>query len=75
MKPCPECKSNNIYQYEKLIDSEGAYGPHLLPKLASGWFSSAKILPVVCAECGYIRLFAAKEARHNLDSSENWVKC
>lgn len=47
MKPCPECNSDKVYRYKKTIDAEGGHGPDLLPKLASGWFSSAKFLPVV----------------------------
>jgi predicted nucleic-acid-binding Zn-ribbon protein len=74
MKPCPECGSDNIYRYKKPVDAEGAYGPNLLPKLASGWFSTAKILPVICAECGYTRFFASKETRHNPETSEHWEK-
>lgn len=72
MKPCPECNSKEVYRYKKPIDAEGGYGPDLLPKLASSWYSTAKLIPVVCLECGYIRFYAAKEARHNLESSEHW---
>lgn len=72
MKPCPECDSKNVYRYKEPIAAEGAYGPALLPKLASGWFSTAKFLPVVCLDCGYIRFYAAKETRYNLENSEHW---
>ncbi len=72
MKPCPECGSDNVYRYKKTVDAEGAYGPNLLPKLAPGIFTTAKLLPVVCVECGYIRLFAAKETRHNIEASKHW---
>ena len=72
MKPCPECGSSKVYKYEKLIDAEGGYGPDLLPKLAPGFFSTAKLLPVVCLDCGYIRFYAAKEARYNLEESKHW---
>ena len=74
MKPCPECDSKNVYKYKEYVDAEGAYGPALLPKLASGWFSTAKFLPVVCLDCGYIRFYAEKEARHNLETSDHWQK-
>ena len=73
MKPCPECQSNNVYRYEKYVEAEGPYGPNLLPKLAPGLFSTTKLLPVVCVECGYMRFFAAKEARHNIESSKHWL--
>jgi predicted nucleic-acid-binding Zn-ribbon protein len=72
MKACPECHSNKIYRYKKEIDAAGAYGPDLLPKLNSKWFSTAKFQPVVCKTCGFIRFYAAIESREKLDSSEHW---
>jgi predicted Zn-ribbon and HTH transcriptional regulator len=72
MKPCPECKSENIYKFKKLIDAEGGHGPDLLPKLSSGIFKPAKLLPVLCGDCGYVRYFAAKEALKELIHSEHW---
>ena len=72
MKPCPECQSKNIYRYKKYVDSEGGYGPELLPKLGKGIFSSPKLLPVVCLDCGLIRFYAEKEARYNLETSKHW---
>jgi DNA-binding XRE family transcriptional regulator len=74
MKTCPECNSNKIYQYKEEIESGGGYGPDLLPKAASGMFSIAKLLPVVCVECGYIRLFASEESRKKLETSKHWVQ-
>ena len=74
MKPCPECHSKEVYRYKKQIDAEGGYGPDLLPKLASRWYSTAKLTPVVCLDCGYMRFYAAKEARHNLATSDHWAK-
>jgi hypothetical protein len=66
--------SKNVYRYKEYIDSGGAYGPTLLPKIESSWFSTAKFLPVVCLDCGYVRFYAAKEARHNLETSTHWEK-
>lgn len=74
MKPCPECHSTKVYRYKKPIDAEGPYGPNLLPKLASGWFSAAQLIPVVCLECGYMRFYAAKDSRHYLEDSEHWIQ-
>lgn len=73
MKPCPECNSNKVYRYKEEIDAQGGHGPDLLPKLASGILKSAKFLPVVCAECGYLRFFASKEATSRLETSEHWM--
>lgn len=72
MIPCPECGSKRIYRYKKHVDAGGAYGPDLLPKLASGMFSLAKLLPVVCMDCGLTRFYASKEARYKLEESTHW---
>ena len=74
MKTCPECNSNKVYQYKEDIESGGGYGPDLLPKAAPGMFSIAKLLPVVCVECGYIRLYASEKAREKLEASKHWVQ-
>jgi len=73
MKTCPECNSSKVYQYKEEIESGGGYGPDLLPKAASGLFSIAKLLPVICVECGYMRLFASEEARKTVETSKHWV--
>ena len=74
MKPCPECNSDKVYRYKEHIEAGGAYGPNLLPKLASGMFSTARLLPVVCIECGYLRLYASKVAMSQIETSEHWVQ-
>ena len=73
MKPCPECKSDKVYQYKEYIDAT-TIGGELLPKLASNIFSSAKFRPVVCIECGYIRFFTSKEALAKLGNSKHWMQ-
>ena len=73
MNPCPECASNNIYQYARHTELAGA-GGELLPKLGGSVFSVAKFLPVICLDCGYIRFFAAEEARNKLKTSKSWKK-
>jgi len=73
MKPCPECKSNNVYQCTEFADST-TIGGELLPKLSSSMFSSAKIRPVICAECGYLRYYVSKEALQILEGSNHWVQ-
>lgn len=73
-KTCPECGSKNQYQYKKLMESTGGYGPSLLPQLNSGIFSSAKHLTVVCEDCGYMRLYASEAARKQLSGSKHWGK-
>lgn len=71
MSPCPECRSNEVYQYDGLIDSS-TIGGELLPKLSSGRLSSAKMRAVVCGDCGYLRYFVDEKARQNLRSSPRW---
>ena len=72
MKPCPECQSENVYRYKETIDALGGHGPDLLPKLGNSLFKPAKFLPVVCGDCGYLRFFAAEEARANMETSPHW---
>lgn len=73
MSPCPECRSEEVFQYKKPIES-AFLGGELLPNLASGPFSAAKILPVVCANCGYIRCFAENNALAKLNTAKGWTR-
>lgn len=72
MKPCPVCKSDEIYQYKEYFQYTGA-GEELLPNLGS-MFNVATICPFVCADCGYIRLMASSEAREKMTDSDYWIK-
>lgn len=74
MKPCPECNSDKVYRYKEYVDAEGPYGPSLLPRLASGIFSVSKFIPVVCVECGYLKLYASEEAISKIQTSKHWMK-
>lgn len=71
MSPCPECRSDQVYRYKDLIDPT-TLGTELLPKLASGRFSSAKMWCVVCGDCGFLRYFVAEQALEKLRSSKHW---
>lgn len=73
LAPCPECRSDDVYRYEEPVDTT-TIGGELLPKLAPTRFSSAKVLPVVCAACGYLRFFADDDARQRLGQSKHWRK-
>lgn len=73
MKSCSECKSDRVYQYKKHIEF-GGFGGELLPGLASGSFSLATFLPLVCFDCGHIRFFASTEARVKLEASDDWTQ-
>ena len=73
MKPCPVCKSEEIYQYKEYFQHSGV-GEELLPKLGKGWFGVATICPFVCADCGHIRLMASSEVRERMVQSEHWNK-
>ena len=72
MKPCPECKSENVYQCKDYVDTT-TIGGELLPKLSSSVFSSAKALPIICGECGYLRFYISKDALVNLKESKSWM--
>jgi transcriptional regulator with XRE-family HTH domain len=71
MSPCPHCGSDEVFESERLIDTT-TIGGELLPKLASGAFSSAKMRAVVCRHCGLLRYFVDEGARDKLTSSKHW---
>jgi DNA-directed RNA polymerase subunit RPC12/RpoP len=72
MKTCPECSSKEVYQYKDSIATTQLSG-ELLPKLGTG-FTSARVRPVVCAECGLVRLYASKETTETMTASKHWKK-
>ena len=71
MKTCPECNSKEVYQYKDVVETTTISG-ELLPKLGSGLFTSATVRPVVCAECGNLRLFASRDAIEKMKTSKHW---
>ena len=71
MSPCPECKSDEVYRYEDWVDGT-TIGGELLPKLSSGMFSSAKMRPIVCGDCGHVRYFIDDNALQRLRASKHW---
>lgn len=73
MSPCPECRSEEVYQYKEPVDTT-TIGGEMLPKLSSSTFSSAKVLPVVCGSCGYVRFFADADARAKLPTAKGWTQ-
>ena len=73
VSPCPECRSDDVYRYAGLVDTT-TIGGALLPRLASGRFSSAKVRPVVCRTCGLLRYFVDDEALSKLRSSQHWSR-
>jgi transcriptional regulator with XRE-family HTH domain len=73
MKKCTQCQSEKLYKYKKETVL-GGFGGELLPGLASGAFSLASFLPVVCYDCGHIHLYASNEARDNLVTSADWLQ-
>ncbi len=72
MTPCPHCRSERVFKCERTIDS-ATIGGELLPKLASGAFSSAKMRAVVCADCGLLRYFVEPDALSKLEASKHWT--
>ena len=71
MSPCPECRSDEVYQYNDLVDST-TIGGELLPRLSTRRLSSARMRPVVCANCGFLRYFVEDAARQKMTSSGHW---
>ena len=72
LKPCPQCDGTEVHQRQNVCVA-GSSGPDLLPGLGR-WFSGAKATVVVCRSCGFIRLFAAPEARDKMSASEKWTR-
>lgn len=73
MSPCPQCKSDQVFQSNNLVDTT-TIGGELVPKLASGMFSSAKMRAVVCGRCGLLRYFLDEAALDKLRSSAHWKR-
>jgi len=44
----------------------------LLPNVGSGMFTSAKVRPVICANCGNLKLYVSKAAIEKMKTSEHW---
>jgi predicted nucleic-acid-binding Zn-ribbon protein len=72
VKDCPECGGAHLYRSEE-IRAGGDRGPNLLPGLG-GMFTFARCNLVVCADCGFTRLFAAPKARAKLAESGDWTR-
>ncbi len=71
MSTCPECSSDQVFQSADVVDST-TIGGELLPKLSTGRFSSAKLRPVICGDCGLLRFYVAQESLQKLSSSKHW---
>ncbi|HUF51301.1 MAG TPA: hypothetical protein VMN60_10730 [Longimicrobiales bacterium] len=70
---CPNCDGKRLYRSRKSVSAGGGYAPDVLPGLGK-WGFAAKVIPVVCQDCGMIRLFASPEARAKLASSKKWER-
>jgi len=71
LSPCPSRGSDQVYESKTLVDTT-TIGGELLPRLATRRLSSAKMRPVVCGDCGYLRYFVDAEALDKLKTSEHW---
>lgn len=70
LTPCPNCRSHTLYEGPP-VGVGGGHGPDYLPGLG-GFCQSARLVPVVCRDCGLTRLFAVREARAKLKESRKW---
>ncbi len=73
MSPCPECRSDDVYRYDGTVDTT-TIGGELVPKLAPGRLSSAKLNCVVCGDCGFLRYYVDADARAKMRSSKHWQR-
>ncbi len=69
LKQCQACGAQAVYQ--RKTDANGGYGPRLLRGLGR-FFSPAKVEVYLCAECGYMRLFADAETRARVKETLGW---
>jgi predicted nucleic-acid-binding Zn-ribbon protein len=63
---CPNCGGSNQYARAQ-VPANGAFGPHLLPKLRPGRFYI-----VICKDCGLTRFFASRVDTQSL--SNKWKR-
>ena len=73
MKPCSICQSDDIYKHEGEFEFTGL-SMELLPNLGASLFSTAKICPTICANCGHVQIFASQEVRTKMKNSKHWKK-
>jgi len=71
MKTCPECHSNRIFRYDGTVDSQLLNG-NLLPGIYN-LFQAPKMRPVVCADCGNLRLFIEAKALRKMEKAKRWI--
>jgi DNA-directed RNA polymerase subunit RPC12/RpoP len=69
--PCPDCGSRTLYR-GPATSSGGGHAPDYLPGLGTSWFRSARLVLVVCRDCGLTRFYAQPEARRKLGASGKW---
>lgn len=71
LSPCPECRSEAIHRHAGTVDSS-SIGGQLLPDLAPGRLSSARMDVVACADCGHVRFFLDEAAREKMRAAATW---
>ena len=71
VRPCPNCKSKNLYRSVEV--SAGGGELDFLPGLA-GMFSVGKFTVVLCRDCGLSRFFAGRKAMDKLKTSKKWKR-
>lgn len=67
---CPECAGRNLHRSVP-ISAMGGYGPDLLPGLGK-WFSGAKFVALVCADCGLARYYVTRESLERIRDNKKW---
>ena len=69
---CSGCGGRDLFEGPP-FSARGQHGPDLLPGL-SRLFKSAKVVPVVCRDCGLTRFHAEAEARSRLVEAKKWKR-
>jgi transcriptional regulator with XRE-family HTH domain len=73
LSPCPECRSEAVHRHAGTVDTS-SIGGQLLPGLAPGRLSSARLDVVACADCGHVRFFLDDPARERMRSADTWPR-
>lgn len=68
--PCPHCGGTTLYRSQE-VGAGGSHGPDFLPGLGRFLFP-ARLVLVVCRDCGLLRFFAQPEARKKLRDAKKW---
>ncbi len=76
VRPCSECKGTEIFR-RRYLSGQKALGGDIeglgFPDLGGVGYGAMYSM-LVCATCGYVRLFVSDEARSKLEDAPGWTR-